>query len=293
MADDEYTPDQKARIARHFVGVAPHGEVQDIIKDLRKICDPKITNDAWVVDVMTEYNKKRFVVCQGDTTKVICCPQGEAGPNKYLNPDKKLVCEIDPVKQKISSEKDGSSLVASGDIEEYRVGIAKQLKEYLQNYYEDGSGNANSTSRGTGVVYVSPQGQVAIVIAFTNLNTNNYWTGGWQSEWTFNVSEQKTTSMEGRIRLNVHYYEDGNVQLNSTFNEKGEVEISSVEATAKAVINTVQTLETDFQQRLEKFYGQMHDSTFKNMRRMLPKNQVKFDWRSATHKLAAEVAGNK
>jgi len=184
---------------------------------------------------------------------------------------KKLVCEIDPVKQKIVSESDGSSVSSSGDTESYRAAISKQLKEYLSGFYEDGTSNASSTSRGTGVVYASSQGQIAIVISFTNLNINNYWTGGWQSEWTFSVSEKGTANMEGRIRLNVHYYEDGNVQLNTTFTEKGEVEISDVDATAKAVVNTIQTLETDFQQRLDKFYGQMHDSTFKNMRRFLPK----------------------
>jgi len=239
---------------------------------------------------MADYNKRRFVICQNDNTKVICCPQGEVGPNKFLNPDKKLICEIDPIKQKIVAETDGSGVVTGGDIETYRSAIGKQLKEYLTNYYEDGTTNPNSTSRGVGVVYASPQGQIAIIVAFTNLNINNYWTGGWQSEWTFNVSDKKTTPMEGRIRLNVHYYEDGNVQLNSTFSEKGEVDVSDVETTAKAVINTVQTLETDFQQRLEKFYVQMHDSTFKNMRRFLPKVGKKLDWRVSVHSLAAEAA---
>ena len=32
MADDEYTPEQKQKIARHFVYVAPHGEVNDLVK---------------------------------------------------------------------------------------------------------------------------------------------------------------------------------------------------------------------------------------------------------------------
>lgn len=287
---DEYSPEQKARIARHFVNVAPHGEVQDLIKDLRKVCDKNITNDAWVTEAMAEYNKRRFVICHGDTTKVICCPQGEVGPNKYLNPDKKIICEVDPVKQKIIAELDGSSVAVSGDIESYRAVISKQLKDYLASYYEDGTTNPNSTSRGVGVVHASAQGQIAIVIAFTNLNINNYWTGGWQSEWTFNVSDKKTTQLEGRIRLNVHYYEDGNVQLNSTFNEKGEVDVSDAETTAKAVINTIQTLETDFQQRLEKFYVEMHESTFKNMRRFLPKIGKKLDWRVSVHSLASEAA---
>jgi len=287
---DEYSPEQKGRIARHFVNVAPHGEIHDLIKDLRKVCDKNITTDNWVSEVMTDYNKRRFVVCQSDTTKVICCPQGEVGTNKFLHPDKKLICEVDPVKQKIVSETDGSSVAVSGDIEAYRAAISKQLKEYLTSFYEDGSSNPNATSRGVGFAYGSAQGQIAIVIAFTNLNLGNYWTGGWQSECTFNVSEKKTISLEGRIRLNVHYYEDGNVQLNSVLSEKGEVDVSDVDTTAKAVINTIQTLETDFQQRLEKFYVQMHDSTFKNMRRFLPKVGKKLDWRVSVHSLAAEAA---
>ena len=158
-------------------------------------------------------------------------------------------------------------MVATGDVDKYRTKIAEGLKDYLSSFYEDGTSSAMATSRGTGAVYASPQGQIAIVISFKNLNVNNFWTGGWQSEWTLSVSDKKTTKLEGRIRLNVHYYEDGNVQLNSTFNENGEVDVGDPAATAKAVINTIQTLENDFQSRLEKFYVKMHDSTFKNMRR--------------------------
>jgi len=35
---------------------------------------------------------------------------------------------VDPVKQKIVAETDGSSVVASGDVEAYRVAISKTIK---------------------------------------------------------------------------------------------------------------------------------------------------------------------
>ena len=124
------------------------------------------------------------------------------------------------------SESDASELVGTGKNEEYREALSAKLKEYLGAFYEDGS-SPTSVAKGTGSVYVSPQGQIAIVISFKNLNTNNYWTGGWQSEWTLSVNkEDKNVKIEGRIRLNVHYFEDGNVQLNSTFNEQAEVEVT-------------------------------------------------------------------
>ena len=97
---DEYTPQQKAKIARHFLYVTPHGEVADIVKDLKKVVKPaSIISDEWLAESMTEYNKRRFEIVSGDSSKVICCPQAEVEPNKYLHPDKKIVCTVDPVAQ--------------------------------------------------------------------------------------------------------------------------------------------------------------------------------------------------
>ena len=145
--------------------------------------------------------------------------------NSFLNPETKQVCAVDPVTQKIVSEKAGDGL-ASGEVEEYRAALSDQLKQYMKAFYEDGSSNPTSVSRGTGAVYASPTGQLAIVISYKNLNFGNFWTGGWQSEWTFSVEKTGTTKLEGRIRLNAHFFEDGNVQLNSNFTENAEVDIS-------------------------------------------------------------------
>ena len=43
------------------------------------------------------------------------------------------------------------------------------------------------------------------------------------------------------------------------------------------------------QNHLEEMYVNMHRNTFKNMRRFLPVNKVKFQWNSAAHSLASEV----
>ena len=77
-----------------------------------------------------------------------------------------------------------------------------------------------------GSVFVGPDGTLSVVISYKNLNQNNFWTGGWQSEWMTNVAKNGKVELEGRIRLNVHYYEDGNVQLNSNFNEKAQIQVT-------------------------------------------------------------------
>jgi len=232
---EEYSPDQQKKIAKHFVLVAPHGEVHDLTKDLRTIVKGNLLDDKWLQATMTEYNKRRFEIAENDKTKVICCPQAEVEANKYLHPEKKVICTIDPITQKIVSENDGSKIV-SGEFLDYRDKASAKLKDYLNAFYEDGVGNPASMSRGQGSVYVAPDGQMAVVISFKNLNVSNYWTGGWQSEWTVKLGKKGSNKLEGRIRLNVHYYEDGNVQLNSTFNETGEVEVSDPASTATALI---------------------------------------------------------
>jgi len=294
MADDEYTPEQLSKIARHFVYVMPHGEAHEVIKDLKKIVKPSsIIDDKWVENALGEYHKKRFDIISGDTSKVICCPQGEVNtaPPQFLNPDKKVVCYIDTTNSKILEEKDASDLgfLATGKVEEYRSAISAALQKYLSDFYEDGS-SPNSVARGMGSVYAAPNGMIAVVISYKNLNQNNYWTGGWQSEWTTNIDKNGKVSLEGRIRLNVHYYEDGNVQLNSNFSEKAELNVTSAEETAEAMLKTIMELENDFQNGLDQFYQKMHDSTFKNMRRFLPKTQKKMDWRARTHNLVSEAA---
>ena len=84
-----------------------------------------------------------------------------------------------------------------------------------------------------------------------------------------NINSKGLTKLEGRIRINAHYFEEGNVQLNSTFNENDEINVTEPDVTAEVLINTIKKHENDFQERLNKFYVDMHNKTFKNMRRYL------------------------
>jgi uncharacterized protein YpuA (DUF1002 family) len=61
------------------------------------------------------------------------------------------------------------------------------------------------------------------------------------------------------------------------------------ETTASELRKAIETFETSYQNHLEEMYVNMHRNTFKNMRRFLPLNKVKFQWNSAAHSLANEV----
>lgn len=38
--------------------------------DLKKVVPKNILTDAWMAESMSEYNKRRFVIAEGDTSKV-------------------------------------------------------------------------------------------------------------------------------------------------------------------------------------------------------------------------------
>lgn len=290
--DDEYSPEQKAKIARHFLYMAPHGEVTDIVKDLKKVVKPSsLINDDWVKDALLEYYVKKASIISGDTSKVIACLQNKVQKDIFLHPDKKVICTVDALTQKIVKEDDASHLVQGneGRIEDFRSAISSKLNDYLSAFYEDGS-SPNSVASGMGQVFAAPNGMIAVVISYKNLNQNNYWTGGWHSDWSTNIAKNGKVQLNGKIQLQVHYYEDGNVQLNSTFKEEAQIDVSSAEETAEILVDTIMKRETAFQKKLDQFYVQMHDSTFKNMRRFLPKTGKKMDWRARTHNLVSEAA---
>eukprot|EP00478_Filoreta_tenera_P001349 GABV01001370.1.p1 GENE.GABV01001370.1~~GABV01001370.1.p1 ORF type:complete len:249 (+),score=67.16 GABV01001370.1:150-896(+) len=143
------------------------------------------------------------------------------------------------------------------------------------------------------IVYAGQDGKLNIIISAKNLNLNNFWSGGWRSVYTLDVSSQGTVELAGNIRLNVHYFEDGNVQLNTDYHSRSNIDVGAAGATGKAVAEAIEKIESQFQQNLGNFYVAMHEETFKAMRRILPVTKTKMDWRSHIHSLASQVSGAK
>jgi capping protein alpha len=110
-------------------------------------------------------------------------------------------------------------------------------------------------------------------------------TGSWRSVYTVSSSGE----VKGFVKCVVHYFEDGNVQLHTNVEHSGNVSMNSPDVTANELRKQIENFETSFQNHLEEMYVNMHRNTFKQMRRFLPVNKVKFAWNPAAHNLAAEV----
>ena len=77
--------------------------------------------------------------------------------------------------------------------------------------------------------------------------------------------------------------------VDATVRVRVRVPLQSPESMASELRKQIESFETTYQNHLEEMYVNMHRNTFKNMRRFLPVNKVKFQWNSAAHSLANEV----
>jgi len=276
----EATPAEKLVIAKHFIMHSPNGEVDAVVKDMRTLIGADLLTKQWETDVRTYYSKKQLIPVGSGDSRVLVSGYSETEPGKYINPNTKTVVSVDPVSLEPSGPEEGKVMDEEG--ESLRAATQAALDAYVKRNYMD--------NKGAAVVYAK-DGKLDVVISMKNLNLANFWSGGWRSEYSIEVGQPGPASLTGRVRINVHYFEDGNVQLNTDYAPAAPSITISDDATAtgKAIAKAIGDLESSFHTKFDDFYVQMHHETFKAMRRILPKTAKKMEWNSGYHAIASEM----
>eukprot|EP01092_Planopodium_desertum_P006057 TRINITY_DN2499_c0_g2_i1.p1 TRINITY_DN2499_c0_g2~~TRINITY_DN2499_c0_g2_i1.p1 ORF type:complete len:291 (-),score=69.94 TRINITY_DN2499_c0_g2_i1:96-968(-) len=271
----EPTREELVTICTDFMLAAPPGEFMEVVTDIRGLLsDESIINDA-VPSTFREYNTEQMLQVKSPTgdSQLLITKYGEVSDTEYLDPLNKIVVTFDHVTQEVT----GSRPIAGeldADVEPYRVALEAQAVKYAADFYLYGSAAVYSQKEDDG------QYTLIVCISSSKFEPHNFWTGRWRAIWTATFAAgAKSVDLNGLIKVNVHYYEDGNVQLSTECNKSMSVAgAGDAAATAKAIIDSINKSEAAYQTAVVTNYKTMGETSFKALRRPLPITKTRIDW---------------
>jgi len=272
------------QIANSFLLSAPPGEFNEVVSDVRGLLQNDDLLNQNALETFRTYNTTQMVQVVNGDHEMIITKHGEIGNNEYLDPRGGQVVTYDHIRQKITNNrKIGSELDSS--VEPFRKAIEEAAFQYLSQHYQ----------HGTPAVFSSKDGgefKCILCISSSKFSPSNFWGGRWRSVWTIKFKPGGEAKLEGNVRLQVHYYEDGNVQLVTNFNKSSSVKTpSDAKGLADAVVKQISKLEMEYQNAVEHSYQTMGDTTFKALRRVLPITRERIKWEKIrNYRIGSEVA---
>lgn len=141
--------------------------------------------------------------------------------------------------------------------------LLEGVKKYVEEHYPKGFGT---------VLPSSSSGAYEIILVSSKYNPGNFCNARWCSQWTWNTS---TSQLSGIIKGTVHFFEEGNVQLSLNHNSETE---SDTKLTPASVFKAIEKSESQYQTDINRFYSELDQTGFRNLRRALPVTKTKMDW---------------
>ena len=109
--------------------------------------------------------------------------------------------------------------------------------------------------------------------------------GRWRSLYIFDPS---SGTLEGSLKVDVHYYEDGNVRLLT--NKPVNLSVSS--GTGASVVREIAATEKKYQEELNRSFTNLSEGAFKGLRRQLPVTRQKIEWEKvASYRVGQDIGG--
>lgn len=277
--------DQKLVITNYFLMSSPPGQIDEVLADVGRIVDNDglLTNDK-INEMLSRYHTEMLSQCgDGEGKKMVLGKVNQVTTNTYVHPSTQKVMTVDLRSRTATPTGDSQQL--DDKVAAYRTAIEKSMQDYLGRQYIG--------EKAVCSVYAKDDGIITILLSGLNKNLSNFWSGGWRGEFSVDVSAQGTAPLAAKVKITIHYFEEGNVQLNASRQKSVDVQITDPTTTADGIAKAIEKWENEYQSNIEEMYVEIHSTTFKQMRRFLPITQEPMNWNTMSHSLAAEIGGQK
>lgn len=300
MADfDEVSDERKVEIASRFLLHAPPGEFNEVFNDVRVMLGDDHLLKEKCAGAFAQYNKDQFtpVRIDGSDMPTIICEQNEHNANSstYHDPRSKQLFHFDHVRREASDcRPTTSSDPSSARLESWRSALEACCTVYVKNHFKYGVCAVFAKLQAqTDVATGSSEEKLVLTVCIEGhqFQSKNFWNGRLRSQWRVCFSPASAAAdIQGVIRVQVHYYEDGNVQLVSTRQMRESCAVSNEADTARAIVAVISDAENEYQRGVNENYNAMSETTFKALRRQLPVTRSKIDWgKIAGYKIGSEL----
>ena len=196
-----------------------------------------------LASVNSRYNQDQFVQAEIDGSNDACLITefNEMPDGRYYDPRTRKSFKFDHLHFKASEYEQYNDIDTLS--ESWRVQIEKEFTQYVKVHYKSGA---------CSVFGSSDQGHATIVVCIEahKFEPSNFWNARWRSRWVINFQPTQSgveCEVDGVIKAQVHYYEDGNVQLVSQKENKDTIKITDPEHTAKEMLKVVEKTENEYQ----------------------------------------------
>ncbi|KAJ5172050.1 subunits of heterodimeric actin filament capping protein Capz [Penicillium capsulatum] len=279
-------------LASAFIEGAPPGELPDVVADQATHADTEsgvidvqaLTSDGTdiissLAPAFERYNEKQLATVKlpGSSQEVIVSEFNKVEGNRYFDPESQTSFEVDHTTQTASATQ-------SFPLESQNADLIKSLLKSLGVHARE-----HYPSCSYGVYPAEDDSAVAILLVANRYSPNNFWNGRFRAIYQVPVSSTSTT-LTGKIHVDVHYYEDGNVALNTT----KPINLSVPSVSAESIISRIATAERDYQEELNRAFVRTADGAFKGLRRQLPITRQKVEWEKVGgYRLGQDISGSR
>jgi hypothetical protein len=222
-------------IAKYIINHTPVGLLDSALINLKVLVKKDVIDSPEIQQELNKYKQDHLIPIKIPNLqkKVIISPYNKDSDEFYYD-------QIQKIRFKLNNKYEPEN------IEEYDVNteifrkIWRRVDEYIKKYYKENNIHYN-------VYHNTFMDKIQILISGKISDNKNSWVGEWISIWRFDL-EQK--NMEGEIRINTVYNEDGNVQFNLKKNYEGKIKSKDESDIADEIINFIEKKEKYFEYRL-------------------------------------------
>ncbi|RYP84886.1 hypothetical protein DL769_001080 [Monosporascus sp. CRB-8-3] len=249
-------------------------DVANVVADIKNLTinEPDIVSQLG--PAFEKYNEDQFATVKlpGSSQHVIISSYSALGGGMYYDVESSSAFAFDHTTQVRLHW--GTRTVRETEV--CRKSTLKSLSTYVKEHFSNGC---------YGAYPVENDSKVAIVIVANKYSPNNYWNGRWRSHYIFDPPSGK---LEGSIRVDVHYYEDGNVRLLTN----KAVNASVASGTGAGIVKEIGAAEKKYQEELNRGFTSLSEGAFKGLRRQLPVTRQKIEWdKVASYRVGQDIGG--